>query len=433
MCQWANDLDDEVRKSPPSETPKIRAKQVVLLQHAILVLAGGSGDLAGSDVSSLILMVAKARNLFTGDERYNEIRYNNTEVKYVLCTKSEDILQAARRTPSMMTDAFRSVVQRCPSSLDWRPWTPGSNDTQCFEAIGDDGCIYSINLISGDLLVNGLPPSRLPLSILDNPIYVRTFGDRNFEVIEKGDFLETRSEVFGRFYRFSKGDGLRIHEFKEDESEMLELLDGVKPNSWAIDLPKRLKNMHSHWLYRDSNLIVLRGISFNDRDVSFLIKLTANLGSNIEGKVKCVEVYNVDRDQLPSLMEEIPTMDTLVLQQSKALDVISKFERKEYIHLLIDAEQTLRFFCPRYELTFELNEGALFCKEIAGYQLGTSQQHDRTLRGINMYLLLEEVHGSGKMIIFPNGNVTRKLPGQISIEVKDDCDEQLMWNQCTYE
>ena len=94
------------------------------------------------------------------------------------------------------------------------------------------------------------PEHRLSLElIVASPLYMRTFGDINFEVVEKGDFLETRYPIFGRFYRFSKGSSLTIYEFREDESEMLELLDGTPDGvSWAMDLPIRLKSMHSHWL-----------------------------------------------------------------------------------------------------------------------------------------------------------------------------------------
>jgi hypothetical protein len=141
----------------------------------------------------------------------------------------------------MITSALQSVIPRCPAVLDWHPWKPdNSSCTQCFEVSGNDGCFYSINLISGEVLINGLLPSCLPQSILAHPLYERTFGDSNFEVVGKGDFFETRYPFFGRFYRFSKGASLTIYEFSEDESEMLELLDVTTDGfSWAMDLSIR--------------------------------------------------------------------------------------------------------------------------------------------------------------------------------------------------
>ncbi|KAL3776347.1 hypothetical protein ACHAW5_003521 [Stephanodiscus triporus] len=259
VFNWAEELDGEIEKSPPSQASAVQAKQKVLYQHAILVLIGGD-SLIESDVSLLIKMILKSRNLFTEDFQSDEIRANAKEIKYGICQKLNNIRQVALKAPAMMTSALRSVIPRCPTVLAWHPWTPDNNScTQCFEAVGDDGCFYSINLISGEVLTNGLPPSRLPQSIMAHPLYTRTFGDSNFEVVGKGDFLETRYPIFGRFYRFSNGLRLTIYEFQEDESEMLELLDGTADGfSWAVDLPIRLKSMHSHWLSRESNLIILR-------------------------------------------------------------------------------------------------------------------------------------------------------------------------------
>ena len=133
VSQWAEDLGNEIEKSPPSSAPIIRAKQVVLYQHAIMVLSGGS--LAGADVATLINMIVKSGNFFTGDNRSNEIRANATEIRYGLCQQLEDIIQAACLAPGMLTDALRSVYQRCPKSLRWKRWSPDNNaPTQCFEA-----------------------------------------------------------------------------------------------------------------------------------------------------------------------------------------------------------------------------------------------------------------------------------------------------------
>jgi hypothetical protein len=285
------------------------------------------------------------------------------------------------------------------------------------------------------VLINGLPPSRLPQSILAHPLYERTFGDSNFEVVGKGDFYETRYPVCGRFYRFSKSASLKIYEFKEDGSELLELLDGTKEGfSWARDLPIRLKSMHSHWLLRESNLIALRGIHFEDRDVSFLIQLASGTKRIIKGRVKCVDAHCEKRDRLSYLMGEMHTMYTLVLHEnSKALDIISKFEPKKYIHTLTDSDffhgKNVRFILPRYGLRFVVADGVLHCQEIAGYRLCPQQQIHDTLKGVEKYLLLEESKTGDKMIVFPKGKVVRESPGQVNIEVKDNCDEKLLWYQ----
>jgi hypothetical protein len=67
VFQWAEELDGLIEKLPPSKSHVIQAKQAVLYQHAILVLIGGVVSLIESDISLLIKMIVKSRNLFTED------------------------------------------------------------------------------------------------------------------------------------------------------------------------------------------------------------------------------------------------------------------------------------------------------------------------------------------------------------------------------
>jgi hypothetical protein len=98
-----------------------------------------------------------------------------------------------------------------------------------------------------------------------------------------------------------------------------------------------------------------------------------------------------------------------------------------FIFMTNDDGNNLRFFLPRYEMTFAVSGGFLHCKEIAGYQLKLQQQIDNTLRGVEMYLLLELSSGNDNIIIFPMGKVVRELPGRVHIELEDNCDKKLLW------
>jgi hypothetical protein len=46
-----------------------------------------------------------------------------------------------------------------------------------------------------------------------------------------------------------------------------------------------------------------------------------------------------------------------------------------------------------------------------------------------MYLLLEQSSGNDNIIIFPMGKVVRELPGQVHIELEDNCNKKLLWYQ----
>ena len=82
---WGEVVGASVKESPPSSVPNIRSKQVVLYQQAINVLAGGS--LNESDVELLMEMLIKSRNLYTRENRQDEIKNNWIEVQNKISEK----------------------------------------------------------------------------------------------------------------------------------------------------------------------------------------------------------------------------------------------------------------------------------------------------------------------------------------------------------
>ena len=76
--------------------------------------------------------------------------------------------------------------------------------------------MFSLNVQTGVLLFNGLPPRRLPASILALSLYKRSFGDRNFEVVVNAEniFMTTS------FVKNASGQEF-IYEFFVDTKEKL--------------------------------------------------------------------------------------------------------------------------------------------------------------------------------------------------------------------
>lgn len=118
------------------------------------------------------------------------------------------------------------------SAPDDLAWLPHGTSHACFYSrtpskarAGDD--LYSVNLLTGQVLRNGVPPSRLPAAIVERPDYVRLFGGLEFGVT---DDLVTRHSIHGRFYRFQlDGERLAVFEMRTSsgDGEVLELLPGA--------------------------------------------------------------------------------------------------------------------------------------------------------------------------------------------------------------
>jgi hypothetical protein len=49
---------------------------------------------------------------------------------------------------------------------------------------------------------------------------------------------------------------------------------------WNASLPVRLREMHSYWLCRERGVLVLRGVSFRKRDISFLVLVNSGGANN---------------------------------------------------------------------------------------------------------------------------------------------------------
>jgi hypothetical protein len=164
---------------------------------------------------------------------------------------------------ALLTAAVALVLQRTPADLKWQQLTSAvptaEAPVESFEAEGRDGHLYSINILDGTVLLDGAPPSRLPLEVVQHYLYVRTFGGSNFEVaVTKEGVRQTIKPVKGRFYDFYMADRqqqseLVVEEVDRSRGQRLQLLDvGVdgRCGEWGEELPVRLREQYSHWLSR---------------------------------------------------------------------------------------------------------------------------------------------------------------------------------------
>lgn len=183
-----------------------------------------------------------------------------------MARRADEIVAAAEARPAMLTAALRAVIQRAPDNLRWRqlggqaeggPFEPSAS----WQAVGDDGHLYSINGLNGTVLEDGTPPGRLPSEILRHPLYLRTFSADSgspwgFEVTKAASGVRrSLAPVRGCFYEFHlAADGGLVAVEVDGSGNRLELLDvggeGCPCPGWGAQLPPRLREMHSHWLCR---------------------------------------------------------------------------------------------------------------------------------------------------------------------------------------
>ncbi len=67
--------------------------------------------------------------------------------------------------------ACLQVVEWAPSKLIWQGLSVHKSPSASFEAVSSDGRLFSLNVLDGTVLVDGLPPGRLPKDITEHRLF----------------------------------------------------------------------------------------------------------------------------------------------------------------------------------------------------------------------------------------------------------------------
>ncbi|CAN0010396.1 unnamed protein product, partial [Hapterophycus canaliculatus] len=366
--KWALDIDHQLQEASHTDCAiisSLKAKQCMCYMYGVLCF-DGSIALSGNDVSNLCQLHVLAHNscVFTEDEELEKERSSlQARCLEVMAMRVRQIVQQAEVDPAFITAAIRCVLEHAPVELSWASVV---GVTACFEA-EFEGHLFSINLVTGVVLYDGVPPGLLPGHIVSDRHYQRLFGAANFEVTTASDgVLKTARAICGRFYEFrcapgdrSSCDQVVVEEVHKGHGERLQLLQ--HDGAWAKDLPVRLRTMHSHWLCRDQGTIVMRSKDFRQRGVIFIVKC------NIQnGIASCYHVPpHLRSGTVMGVLKTVTSMGcdgskgklVMLTADSKVMKVLAKFEPQAtgpdaVIHTYLQPGGQLKIELPRFGLEF---------------------------------------------------------------------------------
>ena len=129
-----------------------------------------SGDLNAADIKQLcqLVLLANYTRLFEEPTQHDdEMRRLTDMVHETMARRLPELLMALKGNTAPLTAAVELILEETPSALRWEMVRIEGKDTGCFEAISGDH-LYSVNIQTGVVLLDGLPPSRLPATILDD-------------------------------------------------------------------------------------------------------------------------------------------------------------------------------------------------------------------------------------------------------------------------
>ena len=248
LCEWSDEVNAEIQLLPDNRlVSSLKLKQCVLLRYSLLCFAGGA--LIDADIEKIVALVIRCRNLCLHDKSdTKEVVAVESRCLEVMSARLDEIRACVDRNPDFLTQAVSQTINGCPDKLKWTCFTGLNAVHKVFYEARGNGCVYTVNILTGVLLVDGLPPGSLPTDILNHDLYRRVFGSKNFEVVLKNGIHETTRLVAERIYRFFLiGNRLYVLEVNPATGEEYELLDsGTATKSWGMELQPRLKEMYSH-------------------------------------------------------------------------------------------------------------------------------------------------------------------------------------------
>lgn len=448
LYNWSTDERPSVHPVQSVDSNKTvvsKEKRLLYLQHAIICMASVHCQVPEEsemieNFGELIRLTVLYRNLGRNQKAlHNDVTSLDARCTECLCSRIDQILFAARRQRDCITRALNAVVHGCPDSLEWVEMeNVASRSSACFQAVAN-GTVYAVNVLTGVVLVNGVPPTKLPAEIRESILYKNVFGTNDFDVVLSNGTYSTTVPVDGKSFSFRLLEKtLLVKEIDLLCGITLELLDHHNIGSWGSDLPKRLQQMHFFWATEDRSTILLREMKFTSRVTKYAITLDTHRQC---GDVEC-HVFPIPPDHdketrwilsTAGAAAESKCLDQLVIlpTDSRTLRVLEKFDDRRFIHAFVDTSGAARVDFPRYQLSLEHRGDALRVREFKGFDLSRSQILKGALHGFSTYLVLtERSKCPGRtLLLFPDGSIQRQSSGETRICTRNvSCDASLHYH-----
>ena len=280
-------IDASLEKTEDGVMDKVRSLRAdcsELYMYAVLVF-GGTFKLSSAELQLLVeLNVLAFQGRVYASFASDPLRFNDLvlRVQRVMSERVEGAVLEVQRDLGILSRAVRRVLSHLPSdAVEWNRRSVESYCSGCFEFVSNDRHLYTVNVLTGMVLYDGNPPQSLPLTVLEHALFRRTMGNIDFEVTaDATGTLRTNQPLGGYSFSFRLFDDntqLEILEYPAGDAANSSPLELIGYDNPALSqLPIRLRELHSHWVNRDSRTLAIRGINFMQRSMSFL----ATLGDN---------------------------------------------------------------------------------------------------------------------------------------------------------
>lgn len=262
-------------------------------------------------------------------------------------------------------------------------------ETKTISGNGKSSSFIQMNVLTGELLVNGLPPSRLPPSYEEHPVFEELLG-REMIYVMPSDVPGTLFASMKRHHGYTLAFGM-THSSPPQliivASNDNETLDLVPRKDLSASLPESFITNYVHWYNRQSGLIEFRPVesAWCSSDSSWYLE---NTGSE----------WVLQKPGHTLICPTSPTTKNLCR-------ALRSLEEETHIHLILNnATSRLNIHLPRLQLDFSIEQGSsrIRCRQFRGMYVDKVQQIG-TLVGLQSKLTLRDSNNR-RMILVPDGD-----------------------------
>ncbi|PMB71344.1 hypothetical protein BM221_003811 [Beauveria bassiana] len=246
------------------------------------------------------------------------------------------------------------------------------------------------NLVTGELLVNGFPLSRLPSNYEGHSVYAKLFGKTSLEVLPTdmpGMMFSSKRTHFGYalFFGLSSDEH---HDMRLVATSGAEVYELVPARVFRRALPSRFSSQYVHWYSRNSQTI-----EFRDKNTPWISSFKNNWVMRSEG----------DHWILKRRDEQV-----LIGKQAESAryfsHLLGPLEDESFLHIALHTKSgNIEVELPRLKLDFSLHQGSpkFRSRQFRGMYVDAKGRND-VLVGLKSKICLRN-DGNRRAILVPDG------------------------------
>ncbi|CAG8959752.1 hypothetical protein HYFRA_00001658 [Hymenoscyphus fraxineus] len=343
---------------------------------------------------------------------------------------TRSLLSRFYRTSHAVERTLKAQILASPDGINqaikqlWEGYVPGT-PWSCLEepndrwlktetAPSENGSPMTVhfNTLSGELLINGAPLTRMPKEYEENSTYQTLFGNKILEVVpsSRGLHFETRNSVHGFQVHFAMFEG----ELVVRAADGYELYEVIPLHALETDFPRTFVKDYVHWMNRGNGSIEWRPLE------------TKWTPSSDNWRILTPE--NPNGSLLTSGSHQL--VDIASDTAAKVYKWLKPIEHRSNINILYNVdtgEAEIRL--PRMNLDFVLSKSGLESKQFRGMVVDTIQ-YMGTLHGLQNKLILKDIQRKSRIAIVPQGTVSHsRTEHHVQVFIETGENEKVSYHQ----